>query len=635
MKNNESWKDTSEGLPAAIGEYYEAEVPDTLDLAEHAKLSVHHFISVMDENNDYQALWQGNSERMFHAGDIYAICHPKMMEALAMARYMSGSRLGVSKEAQMLEHTMALIGEEGLWWTPEDVGSYPWLGAKEINPHMNPTGGIRMMMAMMMWYQYTGKPVWKNAIDKMIDAHDKIIFAHEDDYAYIPLPAETSDEDLSNYFMCDYIKGKGWNAKVGEPQNEKNVAGCEGSSLGVGVAPGVFATWYGLTGNKRALRLSGELARFYTKPRFWADWKGGDYPGVVGAEHAHWHGHVHSYYNTLRAVLEYAVAANDPKLKAWVRDGYEWARQPTLSRYGFVGDCQGCGCARLTALAVKLSLAGVGDYWEDVDIFMRNMIVEMQFVPEDLSGIDADKAMKKEGIGVTSYEAMLGSYSRSPFKEDWAMCCSPHGAMGLFYCWYGALQYNEGTAQVNLLINRASPWLDMESWLPYEGNIIIHNKKCSRVIIRIPIWAELGKVKFYVNNRMARPRFMGKYACLEGLSAHDIIMVELPVYEWTENLTGPDPKEWMKQPVGCWFPQEATKEPITFKLKANTIVDISHPILPGAPFNDAWWRIGYNEGEKPKLWDAPLFMGRRKQFLESGMKMKNVERFVTERSFIW
>ena len=49
-----------------------------------------------------------------------------------------------------------------------------------------------------------------------------------------------------------------------------------------------------------------------------------------------------------------------------------------------VGDGQGCGCGRLIGLAVKLSDNGVGDYWEDVDSYIRNHGVEMQFTPEDV-----------------------------------------------------------------------------------------------------------------------------------------------------------------------------------------------------------------------------------------------------------
>jgi hypothetical protein len=32
------------------------------------------------------------------------------------------------------------------------------------------------------------------------------------------------------------------------------------------------------------------------------------------------------------------------------------------------------------------------------------------------------------------------------------------------------------TAQGNLLVNRAAALLDVDSWLPYEGRVVVHNK---------------------------------------------------------------------------------------------------------------------------------------------------------------
>ena len=104
---------------------------------------------------------------------------------------------------------------------------------------------------------------------------------------------------------------------------------------------------------------------------------------VVGAEHAHWQGHWHGYINTLRAILDYAVAVNDSRLMLFVREGYEWGRQKNLGRIGYF-DYQGCGTGRLIGLAVKLSYYGIGDYWEDVDQYIRNYGTEMQIVPEDM-----------------------------------------------------------------------------------------------------------------------------------------------------------------------------------------------------------------------------------------------------------
>ena len=123
-----------------MGEYYDAVVPDTLDLAERAKLGVHHFVSIMDEDFDYQMRWTGDRTAMTHGRAIFSICQPKALEAMAMLRVMSGSRQGLEREARMVEMMVSLLGKDGLWWTPEDAKRMPWLGPQEMLPISIPTG---------------------------------------------------------------------------------------------------------------------------------------------------------------------------------------------------------------------------------------------------------------------------------------------------------------------------------------------------------------------------------------------------------------------------------------------------------------------------------------------------------------
>ena len=41
---------------------------------------------------------------------------------------------------------------------------------------------------------------------------------------------------------------------------------------------------------------------------------------------------------------------------------------------------------------------------------------------------------------------------------------------------------------MNLLLNRASPWVDIDSSLPYEGLVRIRNKVADTVAVRVPGW---------------------------------------------------------------------------------------------------------------------------------------------------
>ena len=601
-------------LPARLGEYYDAVVPDTLDLAERAKLGVHHFVSIMDEDFDCQMRWMGDHNSMDHGLGMFSVCQPKAFEAMAMLRVMSGSQEGLDREEKMVEMMVSLLGNDGLWWTPADAKRMPLPEPQEMFPYLAPHGAARMMRAMIAWYQYTGDARWKEQIDRMVEAFDRILLVHKGDYAYIPVPdGRTASAEIPDYLRPSYIRDRGWKGFV-EPIGEKATPGTEGSVLcHTGNYPGVLANWYLISGNEQALRLSGETARFYTQPRFWADWEGGEYPGVVGAEHAHWHGHVHGYINTLRAVLEYAIAANDPQLKAFVRDGYEWTRQPTLARFGFLGDCQGCGCGRLIGLAVKLSYTGVGDYWEDVDTYVRNIHAEMQFTPEDFPDLAKDWEVKAGSGKVGPREAMIGGFGGTAHKGWWALCCSPHGNMGLFYAWDGILRYSDGVAQVNLLLNRASPWMDIDSYLPYEGKVVLKNKVCREAFVRIPLWVEKDAVVCRIGERAAQPAWFGRYMRFEHLKQGDVMTIEFPILKRTEQWTGPSSEGWDWPKSWSFSARPTAKAATTFTLKGNTIVDISQPIIP----------------------DSPLFLSRAEKYRSDKAAMIKVKRFVTPMVLKW
>jgi hypothetical protein len=63
-------------------------------------------------------------------------------------------------------------------------------------------------------------------------------------------------------------------------------------------------------------------------------------------------------------------------------------------------------------------------------------------------------------------------------------------AAAFYYAWHGITRFDEEArvAQVNLFLNRVSPWLDVESSLPYEGKVILRNKRANTILVRLPMW---------------------------------------------------------------------------------------------------------------------------------------------------
>ncbi len=590
--------------PAVAGAYYEVDVPDTLDLAERSRLGLNHFMEIIDQNLDYEMYMHAHFDsppRLENHVTALGACQAKAMEAMCFQRLMCGSLVNLEREAKMIEMMVSMLGADGLHWVKADIRKKPWMIIPEAFAMVHGQG--RMMRAMAAWYQYTGGPAWKKRIDRMVDGLEKIV-VHKDDYAYIP----THGFYPENYMASCYT-AKGWKETT-EPNHEKE--GEEGSLFNhSGHIAGVLANWYLLTGNEKALQLSGELVRFYTKAKFWADWPSGEYPGVAGPEHAHWNAHFHGTVNTLRAILEYAIAANDTRLKQFVRDGYEWARQGGCARIGYFGigcwdDPQGCATGRMIGLAVKLSDAGVGDYWEDVDQYIRNEGTERQIVPEDkdyLWSFSRGKAAQSQETGKNSesvIDKVMGGFGGRPRKEQcFSLCCGTHGNMGLFYAWDGTLRYQDGTARINLLLNRASPWVDIDSYLPYEGKVVIKNKAAREAFVRIPLWIDRSAVRCRLRNQEVSIAWLGNYLRFRDLKPDDVLTIQFPIAETKERWTIPiSGAEKTSQVHDCWF-------------KGNTLIEMSPPLVPGA---NEYQRTYYRKDKAP---------------------MKKVTRFVTPVVLKW
>ncbi len=613
--------------PKEVGTYYEATVPNTLDLAERARLGLNFATGAISEEYDYEMYWRAD----FHSyggGDLWAwpghmwfqcsplfACQPKEMEAMAMMRLMSGSQQNLEREAKMMEMMVAHLGDDGLYYVVPSGGRKPWLGPEEFRPYANIHGQARMMRAMIVWYQYTGDPAWKERIDRMVDAWDRLVVVHKDDYAYLPAHGWIN----APYVGACYVKGRGWKSTE-EPEIEK--AGAEEGSLFnfQGHWPGVLANWYLLTGNKQALRLSGELVRFLTNPKFWADWEGGEYPGVVGAEHAHWNGHWHGHVNTIRAILEYAIAANDPQLMLFAREGYEWARRQTMTRTGFRW---GSAVGRMIGLAIKLSDSGVGDYWEDVDLYIRNHATEMQIMPEDIPHIQeligrnpnpsrprdiVTRAMQPPGDYATGtnvgvIEVSIGAFPLAAAKHGWSLGDAAWGHLGICYAWEGTLRYADGVVRVNLLLNRASPWMDIDSYLPYEGKVVLRNKQAREAFVRVPLYVDTKSVVCRVGDQAARPEWFDRYLRLDSLKAGDVVTIEFPLEARIEQWAGAHGAVYGGSSDDNW----------TYRFKGNTLIELSPAGVLGE------W-IYQDRAEKYKLAKAPV---------------KNVTRYVTPQTLKW
>ena len=148
--------------------------------------------------------------------------------------------------------------------------------------------------------------------------------------------------------------------------------------------------------------------------------------------------------------------------------------------------------------------------------------------------------------------------------------------MGLFYAWDATLRYENSVARINLLLNRASPWLDIDSYLPFEGKVVLRNKQAKEAFVRIPLWVDRGQIECTVNGEPVSWNWFGSYLHLRSIESGDAIVLQFPVEERTETWTKPDHQQYLITaiPGGTKF---------QFRFRGNTLVEVSPPLMQGSP----------------------------------------------------
>jgi hypothetical protein len=522
----------------------EGTVPDTLDLAQRAELALHCLTGALNPEYGYELYFIvrfcQNPAMMHHEGTGLPTNNPKFAEAQPMMRVMSGSDHNLDIQHAMIQSMLGNIHEDGLYYSP--LERRPWshdsgelaVGGTGPNPFANIYGNARFLLAMMVWSQWDKDPAWDARIQRLADGLVRIAI-DKGDYAYYPVGRGVGE-------ILSFTPG-GW-AETEEPTD-----GGFGVPMYFGGVVRALAAWYGVSGDREALTLAGKLAAYLRRPFVWTPSAQAD--GVFGPQLGHCSGHFHAHAAALRGLLAYGMAIQDADTILFVRDGYEWLRQYGVARIGWFPEhlkagqhCESCGIADMVALAIRLSDAGVGDYWDDVDRYVRNQLVEQQLTRQDhlerlVQSSPARPVRPPRETSDRVIERNIGGFAGhgdlSLLPDTWIMhCCTGNAAAALYYGWEGISRFHGETAVVNLLLNRASPWLDVHSYLPHEGRVALVNKAARRVAVRIPLWVERKEVQCGIGARRVSPIWVGNHLLFEDLHPGEELDVRFPVRDRTE-----------------------------------------------------------------------------------------------------
>jgi hypothetical protein len=590
------------------GTRYEATVPDTLDIGERARLAVNVLTEATDPLADYEAY------------DLfYPLTNPPSMiinqwffpyeeghvEALTRNRLISGSDQNLNVEHRWMEVTLKLQAPDGLLYVP--VKGRPWaldgfqigdIPAPKEDQILEPYVCGSMLRSISVYAKRDPNGPWREVLRRLVDGMVKLAVVEGDTAYYWP--------------SCMYAV-KDRPAQVKPPLRPFEV---EETQVPLGLVDA-----YRVLNYEPALALARKNINYLRRAFYSEDGKFLAAPGLQALAHggAHLRG--------LLAMEQCAEAANDKELMAFVVRGFEHARDiganfgggssdydlvktPGAALLGFFPewtDAPGRQTSEtdqvvdMLTIAMRLSEAGVADYWDDADRRIRNQFAENQLLETDwMYAVSKNGPAPKKAINVCTDrvpERIKGGFAGNPSPNDWVGkgatsgmggCCTAYGCNGLFWVWERILRHQDGKLKVNLLLNRASEWADVESYIPYQGRVDVKVKKAVELSVRIPEWVTPDQAKCQVNQQDKTLGWDGRYAKIGGVKPGDVATLTFPISERTD-------KVWVE------------KSEYTLLRKGNEVVSIS----PQGPV-------------------APLY--QRQHYRQNEARMKKVTRFVSSES---
>jgi hypothetical protein len=555
--------------PQYPGRYYEAVVPATLDLAERARLAAHAITSMTNplcDSEMYSGVGHMNDPPFMMHSSGGGTLHGKFMEVLPLMRTMCGSKENMDVEMEWIKTLFRMQGPDGLlyvspegrpWMLPpqfESASGYPGRNDGYNHVCLLSYSTARALAVMLMYAQKDPGGPWADAAAKLFSGYKKVII-EDGDMAHVystwTAPGKPVVKNENPFGEHLYLAGsQAWIAQyLTIYDRARNVP--EASRLAEKI----------MNYNMFKVNFNEANGRF----RFGGPEVGA---GKIRGRCAHFHTHAMN----ILGCLYVAMQTDNKELLDRGLKAYEWGKSVsdtlvgffpmvTYDEYAGAQTSETCEVADMVIAGLTLSKMGI-DRWDDVDRWVRNQLAENQVTWTDwITDGRLDRSNVSISIPVGEYttadvaQRSLGSFAGWPAPNDFVSsgdwgggskdpitltvmnCCTGSGARGLFAVWRDIISYKDDELRVNLLLNRASKWADIESHIPYTGRVDVKVKQPVELSIRIPQWVKPEEVKVEVNGDLRKVGFQGRYAKVGKVNNDQTVVMTFPISERTEKRT--------------------------------------------------------------------------------------------------
>jgi DUF1680 family protein len=190
-------------------------------------------------------------------------------------------------------------------------------------------------------------------------------------------------------------------------------------------------------------------------------------------------------------------------------------------------------------IALLLARHGHPEYYNDVERFTRNYLVESQLVEIDwmLQGAKQRRRNTKREHFTQAPQMMRGGFVGRALPHDLIAdgflmgCCCGAGARALYQLWDQALTCDKDKLTVHLLINRRGEAAEVDSSLPHAGRVVVRNKHARQLRLRKPDWVDASQVQLLRNGRKSAFGLKDGYFEVKALRPGEEIAFEWPIEE--------------------------------------------------------------------------------------------------------
>lgn len=509
-------RDSAPAVPKP-GEYF--------DLTGRGAAAIHCLTSLLDERQQhlpyFDVKYDARPPVAVHIRWDYGDGVGRYVDALHLARIMSGSGVNRAADAALEGWLFRLLGEDGLSWWPDSPYRLPHPSGQPGRMADVTWTQRSTLAALTTLFLETGDTRAATAARRLVDRLNGIA-VWRDGMAYFP-------EEATRFRPGDVLYPPGgWSSR------NMLTAGWFGAILGTLIWP--LARFAAAAGYDPAIRLARGLAEFALRGAavFHAD---GRFRDLV-------QGHFYARTTTASGLLSLGVLTGHRPYVEMAERIYRQARQWGTSFGWFPEDlsvpaCETCCTKDMIEIAIGLARHVDPGYWSDAERFGRNHLLESQLLRTDWIGRyqpPRPPALPPEDALRLSRERVLerwrGGFAGWSAVNDWVFpgkggmaCCNASGARALYDLWHHAVSRDDSGVSIHLLFSRATEDVVVRSYLPFEGRLEVRMRSGRPVRVRLPRSAAAASVRVQHNGAPATVPVREGYVSLPRAQPGDAVEV--------------------------------------------------------------------------------------------------------------